>query len=79
MNKSLDEALDFLNYVAEISRSWDEPHGKDSSKAKSQNNSKEGMYTLNEDVDMQAKMATLSRRLEELEARGSHEIKVMMF
>ena len=53
--KSPDEALVFLNYVAEISRSWDEPHGKDSSKAKSQNNSKEGMYTLNEDVDMQAK------------------------
>ena len=77
--KSPDEALDFLNYVAKISRLWDEPHGKDSSKAKSQNNSKEGMYTLNEDVDMQAKMATLSRRLEELEARGSHEIKVMMF
>ncbi|KAL6329822.1 hypothetical protein AAG906_037534 [Vitis piasezkii] len=72
-----DEALDFLNYVAEISRSWDEPHGKDSSKAKPQNNSKGGMYTLNEDVDVQAKMATLSRRLEELEARGAHEIKVV--
>ena len=34
MSKSLDEVLDFLNYVAEISRSWDEPHGQDSSKAK---------------------------------------------
>ncbi|RVW86242.1 hypothetical protein CK203_046076 [Vitis vinifera] len=77
MNKSLDEALDFLNYVAEISRSWDEPHGKNSSKAKPQNNSKRGMYTLNEDVDVQAKMTTLSRRLEELEARGAHEIKVV--
>ncbi|KAL6319766.1 hypothetical protein AAG906_036824 [Vitis piasezkii] len=57
--------------------SWDEPHGKDSSKAKPQNNSKGGMYTLNEDVDMQAKMAILSRRLEELEARGAHEMKVV--
>ncbi|RVW33149.1 hypothetical protein CK203_094832 [Vitis vinifera] len=35
------------------------------------------MYTLNENVDVQAKMATLSRRLEELEARGAHEIKVV--
>ena len=34
MSKSLNEALDFLNYVAEISRSWAEPHGQDSSKAK---------------------------------------------
>ena len=35
------------------------------------------MYTLNEDVGVQAKMATLSRRLEELEARGAHEIKLV--
>ena len=35
------------------------------------------MYTLNEDEEMQAKMATLSRRLEELESRGAHEIKVV--
>ena len=35
------------------------------------------MYTLNEDVDVQAKMATLSRRLEKLETRGAHEIKVV--
>ncbi|WJZ95065.1 hypothetical protein VitviT2T_013860 [Vitis vinifera] len=77
MSKSPDEALDFLNYVAEKSRSWDEPYGKDSSKAKPQNNSKGGMYTLNEDVDVQAKMSTLSRRLEEHEARGAHEIKVV--
>ena len=77
MSKSPDEALDFLNYVAEISRLWDEPHGKDSSKVKPQNNAKGGMYTLNEDVDVQVKMATLSRRLEELEARGAHEIKVV--
>ncbi|RVW71373.1 hypothetical protein CK203_060932 [Vitis vinifera] len=77
MSKSPNEALDFLNYVAEISRSWDEPHGKDSSKVKPQNNSKGGMYTLNEDVDVQVKMETLSRRLEELETRGAHEIKVV--
>ncbi|KAL6333948.1 hypothetical protein AAG906_039364 [Vitis piasezkii] len=33
-------------------KSWDEPHGKDSSKIKPQNNAKGGMYTLNEDVDV---------------------------
>ncbi|KAL6312347.1 hypothetical protein AAG906_008001 [Vitis piasezkii] len=51
----------------EISRSWDEPHGKYSSKAKPQNNSKGGTYALNEDADI----------LEELEAKGAHEIKVV--
>ena len=43
MSKSLDEVLDFLNYVVEISRSWDEPHRKLSSKTKPQNNSKWGI------------------------------------
>ena len=33
------------------------------------------MCTLNENVDVQAKMTILSKRLEELEARGAHEIK----
>lgn len=63
--------------MVEISRSWYEPHGKDSSKAKPQSNSKGGMYTLNEDVEMQANMSSLARRLEELEVREAHEVKVV--
>ena len=35
MSKSLDEAFEFLNYVAKISRSWDEPHERDLHKSKS--------------------------------------------
>ena len=35
MSKSPDEAFEFLNYVAEISRSWDEPHERDLHKSKS--------------------------------------------
>ncbi|RVW12110.1 hypothetical protein CK203_087303 [Vitis vinifera] len=73
MSKSPDEAFEFLNYVAEISRSWDEPHERDLHKSKSQSNSKGGMYMLNEDVDLQAKMIALTKRLEELEAKGFHE------
>ncbi|KAL6325915.1 hypothetical protein AAG906_038406 [Vitis piasezkii] len=45
-------------------------------KMKSQPNSfhaKAGMYTLNEDVDMKAKFATMTRRLEELELKKMHE------
>ena len=42
-----------------------------------QSNSKRGMYTLNEDVDMEAKMTALARRLEELKSRGAHEVKVV--
>nr|CAN66438.1 hypothetical protein VITISV_028240 [Vitis vinifera] len=69
MSKSPDEALEFLNYVAEISKSWDEPHERDLHKSKSQSNSNGGMYMLNENVDLQAKMIALTRRLEELKAK----------
>ena len=52
MSKNPNEAFEFLNYVAEISRSWDEPHGRDLHKSKSQSNSNGGMYMVNEDVDL---------------------------
>nr|CAN64804.1 hypothetical protein VITISV_012466 [Vitis vinifera] len=77
MSKSPDEAFEFLNYVAEISRSWDEPHERDLHRSKSQSNSKGGMYMLNENVDLQAKMIVLTKRLEELEAKGFHEVNAI--
>ncbi|RVW24340.1 hypothetical protein CK203_098643 [Vitis vinifera] len=77
MSKSPDDAFEFFNYVAEISRSWDEPHERDLHKSKSQSNSKGGMYMLNEDVDLQAKMIALTKKLEELEAKGFHEVNAI--
>ncbi|KAL6317905.1 hypothetical protein AAG906_030812 [Vitis piasezkii] len=77
MSKSPDEALEFLNYVAEISKSWDEPHERDLHKSKSQRNSNGEMYVLNENVDLQAKMIALTRRLEELEAKVFHEVNAI--
>ena len=35
------------------------------------------MHLVNEDVDLQTKMATLTRRLEELEAKRFHEVNVI--
>ena len=35
MSKNLEEAMDFLNYVAEVSRGWDEPNKGEVGKAKS--------------------------------------------
>ncbi|RVW90156.1 hypothetical protein CK203_042020 [Vitis vinifera] len=40
-------------------------------------NAKAGMYTLNEDVDMKAKFAAMTRRLEELELKKMHEVQVV--
>ena len=37
-------------------------------------NSRGGMYSITEDMDMKAKLSTLARRLEELEMRNQHEV-----
>ena len=40
-------------------------------------NAKAGLYTLNEDVDMKAKFAAMTRRLEELELKKIHEVQAV--
>ncbi|RVW59159.1 hypothetical protein CK203_105271 [Vitis vinifera] len=80
MSKNPEEAMDFLSYVAEVSRGWDEPNKGEVGKMKSQPNAfhaKAGMYTLNEDVDMKAKFAAMTRRLEELELKKMHEVQAV--
>ena len=66
--------------MAEVSRGWNEPNKGEVGKMKSQPNAfsaKAGMYTLNEDVDMKAKFAAMTRRLEELELKKIHEVQVV--
>ncbi|RVW69848.1 hypothetical protein CK203_060717 [Vitis vinifera] len=78
MSKNPEEAMDFLSYVAEVSRGWDEPHRGEVGKMKSQPNAlhaKAGMYTLNEDDDMKAKFAAMTRRVEELELKKMNEVQ----
>ena len=40
-------------------------------------NQRGGMYSLLEDVEMKAKLSTLTRRLEELEMRNQHEVRAI--
>ena len=80
MSKNPEEAMDFLNYVAEVSRGWDESNKGEVGKTKSQPNAfnaKAEMYTLNEDINMKAKVATMTRRLEELELKKIHEVQAV--
>ncbi|RVW59148.1 hypothetical protein CK203_105268 [Vitis vinifera] len=80
MSKNPKEAMDFLNYVAEVSRGWDELNKGEVGKTKSQPNvlnAKAGMYTLNEDIDMKAKVAAMTRRLEELELKKIREVQAV--
>ncbi|RVW58829.1 Retrovirus-related Pol polyprotein from transposon 17.6 [Vitis vinifera] len=60
--KNLEEAMDFLSYVSEVSRGWDEPNSREMGKMKALVNPKAGMYMLSEDMDMKAKVTTMARR-----------------
>ena len=75
LSKHPDEAMDFLNYVAETSKAWDEPNPREAERLRPSNHQRGGMYALSEDTEMKAKLTTLTRRLEELEMRSQHEMQ----
>ncbi|RVW64344.1 hypothetical protein CK203_054645 [Vitis vinifera] len=59
--------MNFMSYVAEVSRGWDEPNARDMGRMMSQPNAKGEMNILNDGIDMKVKIAAMERRLEELE------------
>ena len=67
MSKHPEEAMDFLNYMVETSKAWDEPNPREAERMRPVGNSRGGMYSITEDMEMKAKISTLARRLEELE------------
>ena len=75
LSKHPDEAMDFLNYVAETSKAWDEPTPREAERLRPLNHQRGGMYALSEDTEVKAKLTTLTRRLEELEMRNQHEMQ----
>ena len=70
LSKNPIEAMDFLNYVAETSKGWDEPNPREVERMKHTVNLRGGIYSLTEDVELKAKLSTLNRRMEELEQRN---------
>ena len=72
------EALDFLGYVAEVLKGWDEPNLREMEGVRPQSNTRGGMYSLPEDMDMKAKISTLARRLEKLEMRNQHKVQTVI-
>ena len=64
LSKNPDEAMDFLNYVAETSKGWDAPNPREVERMKQTVNPRGGIYSLSEDVEMKAKLSSLTRILE---------------
>nr|CAN70775.1 hypothetical protein VITISV_036087 [Vitis vinifera] len=77
MSKNPEEAMDFLSYVSEVSRGWDEPTNREIGKRPVQQMSKGGMYNLSEDMEMKAKVAAMARKIEEMELRKVHEVQAI--
>ena len=72
LRKNPNEAMDFLNYVAETSKAWDERNPRETNRMRPPPNQRGGIYSLLEDMETKAKPSTLTRRLEELEMRNQH-------
>ena len=77
LSKNPDEAMDFLSYVAETSKAWDEPNPRETDRMRPTANQRRGMYSLPEDMEMKAKLYTLARRVEELEGKRQHEAQAV--
>ena len=78
LSKNPDEAMDFLNYVAKTSKGWDEPNLREAEEMRPATHQSGGIYTLSDDMEMKAKLSTLTRRLEELEMRSQHQVKTII-
>ena len=77
MSKHPDEAMDFLNYVAETSKGWDEPNPREMERLRPSVNQRGGMYALSEEMEMKARISTLARKVEELEGKQLHEVQAV--
>ena len=74
LNKHPDEAMDFLNYVAETSKAWDEPRPRETEGSRHSSHQGEAMHTLSEDTLMREKLTILTRRLDEMEMKNRHNM-----
>ena len=77
LSKHPDEAMDFLNYVAETSKGWDEPNPRELERFRPPVNQRGGMYALNDEMEMKARLSTLARKVEELERKQLHEVQAV--
>ncbi|RVW20042.1 hypothetical protein CK203_114955 [Vitis vinifera] len=69
--------MNFMSYMAEVSRGWDEPNARDMGRMTSQPNAKGEMYILNDGIDMKAKIAAMGRRLEKLEMTNMQPVQAI--
>ena len=75
LSKHPDEAMEFLSYVAETSKGWDEPNLRELERFRPPVTQRGGMYALNDEMEMKARLSTLARKVEEL--KQLHEVQAV--
>ncbi|XP_022852000.1 uncharacterized protein LOC111373667 [Olea europaea var. sylvestris] len=75
LDKDPDEALEFLDHLAENSQSWQTVKLIENSIRSSLASSSGGKYQLSQDEDLNARIASLSRKVEAMELRKVKEVK----
>ena len=74
LSKHPDEAIDFLYYIAETSKAWDEPRLRKDEGLRYPSNQGETIHTISEDTLMREKLIILTRRLDEMEMKNQHNV-----
>ena len=74
LSKHPDEAIDFLNYIAETSKAWDEPRPREDEGPRYPSYQGETIHTISEDTLMREKLTILTRRLDKMEMKNQHNI-----
>ncbi|RVW24051.1 hypothetical protein CK203_091308 [Vitis vinifera] len=69
--------MNFMSYVAEVSRGWDEPNARDMGRMTSQPKAKGEIYILNDGMNMKAEIAAMERRLEKLEMTNMQPVQAI--
>ena len=77
LSKHPEEAMEFLTYVAETSKGWDEPNPREIERFRPPVNQRGGMYALNDEMEMRARLSTLARKVEDLEGKQLHEVQAV--
>jgi hypothetical protein len=74
-DKDPDKAMEYLDLLAENAQNWDTTSTCEAPGKTQPHTSNGGMYNLREDHDLQAKFASLAKKVEALELKKSGQLK----
>ncbi|XVF72157.1 hypothetical protein PTKIN_Ptkin15bG0096600 [Pterospermum kingtungense] len=75
LDKEPEEALEYLDHLAENSQSWHSTSSSENSIRSNLANASRGKHHLSQEDDLNARVASLTRKIEAMEMKKEKEIK----